>query len=197
MRNLELHLSSGKRIKRMIGSFLRLEKLTIAPDPYGVSPALKVNGCIELMRVAPNLVECDFDGFFDNHRDCAALTHTSLRRLRLGQQEDDDNSASILRHLTLPALQILDMTNFDLPQDVLLSFLRRSAPPLKSLCMVSPWEDWPSQSICRFFRLIPGLTDLNLVVYGQHCGLTFLGVLATSIDLLPNLSRFIDLSLTT
>ncbi|KAJ6544582.1 hypothetical protein DFH09DRAFT_1367795 [Mycena vulgaris] len=145
------------------------------------------------MCAAPNLVEFTLDGvdcdvYCANDVDWTGpFTHTSLRHLYLGKGERI-TTAAILSYLTLPALQTLHISNFDIPHHAALSFLTRSSPPLQLLCMATPLMGWSAQSISSYFRLLPGLTDLEL-----RCGsysedaIPFLRVLATSDNFLPNL----------
>ncbi|KAJ7490701.1 hypothetical protein FB451DRAFT_1166040 [Mycena latifolia] len=195
MRNLQLRLSSGRRIQPMMGSFESLQTLIIAQDirdgMHTSQFASDASGCIELLRAAPNLMECNFEGvYFEvDNVDICAPTHTSLRHLRLGGPRGRNaSSASILHHFTLPALQSLSVSHFNIPLSTAVSFLSRSSSPLKSLSM-STTPAGPEISISSFFRLVPGLTDLDITIWYSYVELHLLlsEVLSTDPDILPNL----------
>ncbi|KAJ7208428.1 hypothetical protein B0H12DRAFT_1242994 [Mycena haematopus] len=69
---------------------------------------------LKLLRLAPNLVECE------------QLVLASLRRLTIGELSNYDGV--ILNYLSLPALKVLSLP---MPENDLLGFLKRSAPPLQ------------------------------------------------------------------
>ncbi|KAJ6485224.1 hypothetical protein DFH09DRAFT_390453 [Mycena vulgaris] len=194
VQKLELYPSNGKQIPAMTGVFSSLKTLTIEQNDRDLYRpeffARSASGCVEIMRAAPNLVECNFHGVYFKGvgGDIPPLTHTSLRHLRLGREGPDGNTASILSYLTLPALQTLYMSAFDIEHNVAISFLTRSSPPLSSLSMEPPNNEWPAYSIANFFQLVPGLTDLEVRCaqeYEDHPPL--LNALATFPAILPNL----------
>ncbi|KAJ7120473.1 hypothetical protein C8R43DRAFT_1151726 [Mycena crocata] len=127
--------------------------------------------------------------------DHTPLTHTGLLHLRIGQydiNEHHTSSALILQNLTLPALQSLTISEFDISHDDFLSFLTRSSPPLQSLGMQIPSDDWSSHNVNQYFRLLPGLKDLQ--VWRAYMSEDeddpfppFLDVLSSAPDFLPNL----------
>ncbi|KAJ7490686.1 hypothetical protein FB451DRAFT_624192 [Mycena latifolia] len=192
VRNLELYISTGKRLAPLTGAFSSLKTLTIEQDAHDTSRpsefAHSPSGCIELLRAAPDLVECNFNGVYfkdvsDDVHASQLLTFASLRHLRLGKGDSEGNSAAMLAYLTLPTLQSLSMSDFDIPFYVASSFTR-SSPPLHSLCMYTSIEDWENDLVANFFRLVPSLIDLKL---RAEESLDFLAVLATTHDFLPNL----------
>ncbi|KAJ6544587.1 hypothetical protein DFH09DRAFT_1282294 [Mycena vulgaris] len=206
VQSLELYLRSGGTLQQIIGSFSSLKTLKIAhaqdhrdeDEAYFSGDA---SGCVELMRAAPNLVECIFDGLYygqDYGQDIpedlygtGPFTHTSLRHLRLGGGDFQFSTAAILSHLTLPALKTLYISHFDIPHHAALSFLTRSSPPLQSLFMPTHNVDWSAHStISSYFRLLPSLTDLELVCgYCSEHKFPFLRVLSISDNFLPKLSN--------
>ncbi|KAJ7682345.1 hypothetical protein DFH06DRAFT_292729 [Mycena polygramma] len=85
---------------------------------------------LDLLGLARNLVECTFQGIAHDkiEESTAKILLPSLCRLKFGEPtERPSGDASVLKFLTLPALQTLDGV-FD---HNLLSFLERSSPPLK------------------------------------------------------------------
>ncbi|KAJ7904854.1 hypothetical protein B0H13DRAFT_2334621 [Mycena leptocephala] len=98
--------------------------------------------------------------------DLTPFTHSYLRHLRLGQPRVDDmpdfrNSAQILKYLTLPTLETLFISHFDILAHHFISFLARSSPPLQSL-HVMPEDEGNIED--GWFRLLPTLTDLLLAI---------------------------------
>ncbi|KAJ7028431.1 hypothetical protein C8F04DRAFT_64422 [Mycena alexandri] len=91
------------------------------------------------------------------------LTLPHLRHVRLGNPNSDGseevNTATILRRLTLPALETLFLSTLDIPDDDFTSFLVRSSPPLQSL-YISMIED--ELTGMDFLHFIPGLNDFTL-----------------------------------
>ncbi|KAK7000459.1 hypothetical protein R3P38DRAFT_3058457, partial [Favolaschia claudopus] len=146
---------------------------------------------IAFLRAAPALLQCSFqNGFYipEDDVEVESLTHTSLQRLYLGHADDrkNGNSAGVLRYLTLPALQELQLTRFDLMDEQIIDFFVRSAPPLESLRLIPP-SDWYDQPILECFKLIPSLERLTL---DHGYPLAILQVLNTFPDILPNLRHF-------
>ncbi|KAJ7490715.1 hypothetical protein FB451DRAFT_624639 [Mycena latifolia] len=197
LQKLELYPELGDALENLTLRLPSLKSLTIGSEVSTVYIPFfffNADGCVELLRTAPDLVECNFDNIYyeeDIHaigNTLEPLTHTSLQRLRLGKL-GDQNSTCLLQYLTLPGLQTLFITDFDISHDDFLSFLERSSPPLHSLSMDVPIEGWPSLMVHRYFRLLPSLTDLELHRHDPDTdGFIFLDVLATAgTDFLPNL----------
>ncbi|KAJ7094713.1 hypothetical protein B0H15DRAFT_135899 [Mycena belliarum] len=152
------------------------------------------HGCVEILRAAPNLVECNFDSLYyeeDIHAigdTSEPLIHLSLQCLRLGKDGGHPSSACMLQYLTLPNLKTLHLTSFDISHEDFLSFLERSLPPLQSLSMNIPNEGWPPSTVLRYFSLLPNLTDLELHQNDPSVEFSFLDVLAAAgADFLPDL----------
>ncbi|KAJ7160269.1 hypothetical protein C8R46DRAFT_366283 [Mycena filopes] len=195
IRTLEISFMTAKMLPHIAAPFLSLTALTIAqyqghytgddsdddrlpPDDFASNPI----SCVALLRSAPALVECTFDStyFHSPIENPTPATHSALQTLRLGAEQP--NSAAILAYLTLPALRTLHMTDFDIELDTFVSFVRRSAP-LRSLSI--PLGGWTIDAIRECFRLLSGLTTLDLACRGRD--LSFLGALAASQTFLPNL----------
>ncbi|KAJ6515491.1 hypothetical protein C8R45DRAFT_888353 [Mycena sanguinolenta] len=87
---------------------------------------------LRLFTLAPNLaqVTCTFYPAEDHYM---MITHRTLRSLTIG----DDDTSPLLKYLTLPALQCLDISNIETYDrgdlELVMSFLRRSSPPLASV----------------------------------------------------------------
>ncbi|KAJ7133439.1 hypothetical protein C8R44DRAFT_772426 [Mycena epipterygia] len=191
VQNLELCFPSEKRLAQITGAFSALKTLTIVQDNDSSAQHFgrTARRVVQMMRAAPQLVECTFTEVYykrDLEDDVgAAVIHPSLQRLQLGDGSSG-SSATILQRLTLPALRSLHISDFDIPLNVALNFITRSAPPLQSLCMQPPYEGWPAEGIETFFRLLPDLTDLELRSR-EDDDFSFLEVLATVQNFLPNL----------
>ncbi|KAF7361449.1 F-box domain-containing protein [Mycena sanguinolenta] len=87
-----------------------------------------------LLRQTPNLVEYFINtriGRLENTGD--DMVHPKLRRLTFGEHGIcPDRGTRLLRRLSLPSLEVLSIAT---SSDVLLSFLRRSVPPLLELTL--------------------------------------------------------------
>ncbi|KAK7022362.1 hypothetical protein R3P38DRAFT_2960691 [Favolaschia claudopus] len=175
--------------------FPALETLAVLPEN---TLKLCLDDCLRLLRAAPALVECELGKMLhtDRPRVTDPLVHASLQRLRLGRAGgpavggEDENSAAILKHLTLPALRLLCITTFDIQVSDLTAFLTRSSPPLTSLSIncSSRLPDWAEQITAGCFVHIPSLTSLTLA--GASC-FAVLSRLIQSPDILPNLRHLV------
>ncbi|KAJ7738347.1 hypothetical protein B0H16DRAFT_96434 [Mycena metata] len=164
IQTLETHFSTAKMLPQLTAPFPSLRTLTIAqndrdfdrPDDFSRNPV----PCVEILKAAPALLECNFDGtYFRGENEIhTPVTHLSLQILRLGWKRNE-NSAEILGYLTLPALQTLYIADFDIEPDIFFDFLRRSAPALRSLS-ISTDVGWEIMREC--FQLLPGLTAVDL-----------------------------------
>ncbi|KAJ6590727.1 hypothetical protein DFH09DRAFT_210136 [Mycena vulgaris] len=153
VQKLQLYFASETSLKQINASFPCLTALTIAQDDRDPDRAeffsLNARGCAELIRAAPNLVECNFDRVYfysdDPPTNLTEFIHNSLRSLHLGIEADEYSNTSILSYFTLPALQTLYIPGINIPSDII-SSLARSAPPLQSLYMVSSIQKWSAQA---------------------------------------------------
>ncbi|KAJ7133436.1 hypothetical protein C8R44DRAFT_698063 [Mycena epipterygia] len=200
VRKLELYPESGEELQQMTAPFASLEQMVIIGPPDGTDDSfVNAEECIEILRAAPNLVECDLRNLYHAEgihtygwNNVNPLAHPCLRHLRLGEPRPDAhyrdvcNSACILQYLTLPALKTLLITDFDISRDDVISFLARSSPPLESLDMDIPIM-WSSYMVEKYLRLLPSLTDLVLVFHEAPYVLPFLEALARGF--LPNLQN--------
>jgi hypothetical protein len=101
---------------------------------------------------ASNLVERTFDRVrLQGQNDVTSMSrHLNLRRLWLGKARDIECSADVLRYLTLPSLENLWISPFDIEHDTFLHFL---TPPLRSLSIHISRVEWSlGQSLPAFAR---------------------------------------------
>ncbi|KAJ6561415.1 hypothetical protein DFH09DRAFT_1159904, partial [Mycena vulgaris] len=90
---------------------------------------------LDLFTQALNLVELKITYFEENGPPASIITHTNLGSLTL-VQDGGDSFNNILKYLTLPALQFLDLSDVDdTAYRALKPFLIRSSPPLLSLAV--------------------------------------------------------------
>ncbi|KAK7049080.1 hypothetical protein R3P38DRAFT_1883823 [Favolaschia claudopus] len=164
---------------------------------------------LNMLEIAPNLASfsiqntsCDLDMLdeVEAQGSVERTTISSLTDLRLGQPRLKAFSASglgggssiVLKFLTLPALQNLSISYLD-SADVLIHFLARSSAPLKSFDFAPGSSGWP---VAQCLHLMPTITDLRISgpsnhhlrgSWDQDRFLSFLQVMSTTPDLLPNL----------
>ncbi|KAJ7160286.1 hypothetical protein C8R46DRAFT_366468 [Mycena filopes] len=169
------------------------------------SRLLYIWDCVEMMRAVPTLRDCEFTALLEEDNAIEPqgfphLIHSSLRQLRLGEPQTAEealrrwgskSSCYMLRFLTLPALENLLISWFDISNDEFLSFLRRSLPPLQSLHM----ELYPTDVEYDWVPLVPSLVSLTLKMERNSVEdpIPVLDQMARDNNVLPNL---LDLSLT-
>ncbi|KAJ7504000.1 hypothetical protein B0H11DRAFT_2222095 [Mycena galericulata] len=165
--NLQLYLHS-EDLERMKMPLPSLKTFVIGRGPetegtYDHDTALDMVTCIAILCAASNLVECTFDRVrFQGQDDVTSISrHSTLRRLQLGEDRSVEGSADVLRYLTLPSLERLSISHFDIECDTFLHFLARSSPPLQSLSIHIAFE-WSLEQVDSICRLLPSLTHLEL-----------------------------------
>ncbi|KAK7000406.1 hypothetical protein R3P38DRAFT_3285692 [Favolaschia claudopus] len=155
---------------------------------------------IDLLAAAPELVECQLMNFAQYtgnlQPDIEHLTLASLRQLQLEASSWSwvTSTATMLLRLTLPALESLYISTFDISGVEMQDFLTRSSPPLQSLVMAIPQIPEPMSVVAGILPLVPSLTDLDLsdVVEKQRSNepfLAFLKMMGSNPDILPNLQN--------
>ncbi|KAJ7449988.1 hypothetical protein B0H11DRAFT_323287 [Mycena galericulata] len=180
----------------------------LTPGPLPLLEALAIHGStdpgdarqefpnfqiLQLLRLAPNLVECIFENVCpvspryggDNTQN---TTLPSLRRLLFGPNvEDPDSDDSILRHLTLPRLEALSLSMIGVSDDNFLSFLKRSSPPLRDFVVSGRGRsDFTLLAECLF--LVPTLARFELWYPNTTLAEDLFAALANpSLRILPNL----------
>ncbi|KAJ6558250.1 hypothetical protein B0H19DRAFT_1150549 [Mycena capillaripes] len=159
-----------------------LETLTIRGPAFDMG--LRGVQALHLLRLAPNLVECNFDRihFWKGH-ECTAgmLAFPTLHRFML----EDGMYDSLLECLSVPALKTLSLPMGSDP--VLLSFLKQSSPPLEDL-VVRASRRLDFSELYECLCLAPTLVQFEIRVGGHSPVLLeeLLGALADS-AMLPNL----------
>ncbi|KAF8214054.1 hypothetical protein K438DRAFT_2009160 [Mycena galopus ATCC 62051] len=83
---------------------------------------------LKLFSLAGNLTELTCAFVLDHIPPAGIITHHNLRSLTITEDSED-----IIQYLTLPALRDLDVSDTEICNDALQSFLVRSSPPLVSL----------------------------------------------------------------
>ncbi|KAJ7235103.1 hypothetical protein B0H12DRAFT_151796 [Mycena haematopus] len=148
---------------------------------------------LQLLRLAPNLVDCTFDGMSSLY-DVNTLSEKpilpTLRLLRFGSSGIPEADIGILPRLSLPGLVALSVGMANSHR--LLCFLKQSAPTLKELIlgmMVYPPPD--SVQLQECLRLIPSLERLEMCAPPSQLLIDFFTALADSPSLLPNLRMLI------
>ncbi|KAJ7160268.1 hypothetical protein C8R46DRAFT_366327 [Mycena filopes] len=191
---LALYLGSGPELSSIDYRFSSLTTSTIAPKGRVLEERtyFSISQALELLRAAPGLVKCEFISLFDgpirppeygSPLVLPCLTHMYLGNLEM-YENAGDSTARILQCLTLPALEHLSISLFDItnPSDFL-SFVTRSAPPLRFL-EVEPHSRPDRRVMVECLRRLPTLTDLDL-------GVVHLEDITASTDskFLPNLQH--------
>ncbi|KAJ6516804.1 hypothetical protein C8R47DRAFT_1088394 [Mycena vitilis] len=139
---------------------------------------------LELLRLAPNLIECSIGcaseiwGFGSR---AELLAIPGLRRLSFTENSDDE----ILQKLTLPGLEAISLMLLGAAVNFLLSLLQRSSPPLRELDIVVEGVD--SIELQQCLCLVPTLEKFEIWRGGSPLLLKFLTALAESPSLLPGL----------
>ncbi|KAJ6558215.1 hypothetical protein B0H19DRAFT_1070757 [Mycena capillaripes] len=153
---------------------------------------------LQLLDLAPNLIECVFDGVepvLDVRTTAKKLVLPCLHRLMFGGGYETYPSSDdgLLKSLTLPALETLSLRNIS--GGDLFAFLKRSSPPLKQLVMDTAGSGVSVMQLQDCLHLVPTLADLK--VWQPHSRLMteLSAALASSSSLLPNLHtlRIMDL----
>ncbi|KAJ7148510.1 hypothetical protein C8R43DRAFT_1236898 [Mycena crocata] len=174
---LKLYLPDAQDLRHLIVSFPSLTNLTIGQSCYDDDEessdgecdyAYDPLACIQLLTAAPNLVECSFTRVSYEYRSPRNTSYTTLASLK--HLTDDAHDSAILYYVTLPALESLRFPRCSIESRYFLSFLARSAPPLRSLHLWIP-HDWSDETgldvIKEFCTLLPNLTELELH-FSQH-----------------------------
>jgi hypothetical protein len=145
---------------------------------------------LQLLHLAPNIVECIFDMAWLCEDTSAPLVIPTLRRLLFGTCDD----AAVIKFLTLPALETLSVPMRVVVSGDLLSFFKRSAPPLRELVFGARYSSRghrdikDSGELRECLRLVPSLARFEIVRRADLQVITDLFLaLADSPSLLPNL----------
>ncbi|KAJ7858990.1 hypothetical protein B0H13DRAFT_2672428 [Mycena leptocephala] len=184
LRDLKLFILGPEDLRQILPvSFPSLKTLTVSADNWPQADFPNAEIFVEILRSAPELLECEFDEIIFGELDSnlEPWTHACLQALRLGKPQDcarnenNINTADILRYLTLPALKKLDISYLDISSENFISFLTRSSPPLQSFRLLELFCPSPD-------RITHATDDGNLF-------LPFLEMLGSARNFLPNLSE--------
>ncbi|KAJ7509516.1 hypothetical protein B0H11DRAFT_1251459 [Mycena galericulata] len=148
---------------------------------------------LKLLSLAPNLVECVFDCVQPVYG-LAAIDETlvlpNLRRLSFGsgvENDDHESDDRILGCLTIPRLESLSLSMLETSGGDLLSFLKRSSPPLRELVLGGGLDiSGQFDSLDECLRLVPTLTRLEFWWWPPARNLEELFAASPS-EFLPNL----------
>ncbi|KAJ7727244.1 hypothetical protein B0H16DRAFT_259478 [Mycena metata] len=194
------HLTLGEEVDdelytlaAAVESFPHLDALLIdcLSDEYGDFGAFHSSAVLELLRLAPNLVELAFDSLqiLNNGTHFGPGDKLILSRLKSFKSSELKNAERILPCLITPALDTLVLPYASICDADLSLFLRRSSPPLKKLVL-----DYKG-ALGELLIQIPSessVTHLELNAYGwPHVDnlLRTLEDLPGPSDSLPNLRR--------
>ncbi|KAJ7512415.1 hypothetical protein B0H11DRAFT_1951130, partial [Mycena galericulata] len=171
-----------------------LESLTLRHVPYkGGDLGYYWGGpqLLTLLGLAPNLIECTFNGaraIDDLHNVREMQVLPTLRRLKFAEEEhgicSDDE---ILKYLTVPSLEALSLSMRSVSGDDLLSFFTRSSPPLRELVVASRFSEEKLARLDECLHLVPTLTHFDLWCPSTRAIGELFATLAQSPSLLPNL----------
>ncbi|KAJ7208435.1 hypothetical protein B0H12DRAFT_430293 [Mycena haematopus] len=158
---------------------------TLAIDGPGRGPNYSGPQILELLRLTPNIVESVLDNVGPCHSSTSEkLVLPTLRQLVFASACDDD----ILHHLSLPALETLSLPMFSVSCEDLLTFVERSAPPLRDLTLGWEFYDSPNSiQLHECLHLIPSLAEFRMWASDSQVVTTLFAALADSPSLLPNL----------
>ncbi|KAJ7876575.1 hypothetical protein B0H13DRAFT_2548593 [Mycena leptocephala] len=176
-----------------LGPFSVLQTLTIEANRDRLEDddleVFRLDDIIELLRSAPNLIECTFDNVLLGEADEPEekLVLLNLRCLKFGKSENIRNFQSedvILDHLSLPALETLTLSFTTISSGGFSLFLKRSLPPLQELVGRTRFG---FTELDEWLRLVPSLTRLELYLTNETCTDGLFSALADSSHFLPNL----------
>ncbi|KAJ7766894.1 hypothetical protein B0H16DRAFT_375075 [Mycena metata] len=156
------------------GPFPSLETLKIVGLPHeyrgGPPERFSLLELLEILRLAPNLVECSFCAtlIYCHSEITEILTLPALRSVKFTpgwlHHPDPHNAAYILRYLSLPNLHTMSLSSKDLSLGAFSLFLQRSAPPLQTLYLRgSSWDLSPQPNRpLELAQYLPSLIYLDL-----------------------------------
>ncbi|KAJ7682347.1 hypothetical protein DFH06DRAFT_292781 [Mycena polygramma] len=170
-----------------------LETLTIRGVGFDLQ-AFPVQQILALLGLAPNLIECTFHDIYPvgygSANTASNLVLPALRRMMFGESEIPSgtfrfNDDSVLKLLTLPAVQTLVLPLRNLSLNDLLMFLKRSSPPLKELITLSAKPN--SVTLPECLHLVPTLQHFEMFSMGTSLLHELLTALINSPSLVPDL----------
>ncbi|KAJ7657497.1 hypothetical protein B0H17DRAFT_1337866 [Mycena rosella] len=197
LRSLEIYSDDNVglvALPQSIGPCPSLGTLTICflPNEEGESLIPTTRQTLDILRLAPNLVECTlsnlctWDDDYTGTLFLPSLRYLEFRYLSL-EGNDYENDDELLKQLSLPALETLSLPMSDISFDDLVRFLKRSSSPLKTLVLGERYQYRELDSeLAECLRLVPTITHLELCWPCEYAT-QMLTSLAQSPPLAPNL----------
>ncbi|KAF8214669.1 hypothetical protein K438DRAFT_1927013 [Mycena galopus ATCC 62051] len=139
--------------------FLPWEQLT-SVEFYGA----RVDDCLELLELAPNIVNCIFDVQYESHAVALASPLASLHSFTFSGPA----GWALLRYIAMPALQMLDLTRCPPAPRQLIQFVKHSACQLQHLKIYVP-SILATQTVF-LLHLLPSVVGLHLVLAEADTG---------------------------
>jgi hypothetical protein len=153
---------------------------------------------LQLLRLAPNIVECNFGYKSSLEKLVVAsekLVLPTLRRLMFGNSETQPGrNPEMLTFLTLPVLEVLSVPMWGSGED-LCRFLKRSAAPIQKL-VIGAGSGVRSSVLHECMLLLPSLASLQIYWNSPHPADAVYSALVDSPSLLPNL-RHLEIRVST
>ncbi|KAJ7302355.1 hypothetical protein DFH08DRAFT_945691 [Mycena albidolilacea] len=147
----------------------------------------------ELLHMSPNLTECilcDLEIVDDAEAAKADIVLPKLRRLIFGEPGDLPFNNVVFNCLSLPGLEVLSTSLPDKEAwDDLLSFLKRSSPPLRELTV--KFDGLGISNLPQYLCLVPDLRRLEVWWPKCHVMEGLFAMLAESPSLVPNLDTLV------
>ncbi|KAJ7902846.1 hypothetical protein B0H14DRAFT_3851768 [Mycena olivaceomarginata] len=147
----------------------------------------------ELLHMSPNLTECilcHLEIIDDAEAAKVDIVLPKLRRLIFGEPGDLPFNNVVLNYLSLPGLEVLSTS---LPDegawDDLLSFLKRSSPPLRELTV--KFGGLGISNLPQYLCLVPDLRRLEVWWPKCHVMEELFTMLAETPSLVPNLNSLV------
>ncbi|KAJ6488942.1 hypothetical protein C8R45DRAFT_993240 [Mycena sanguinolenta] len=135
---------------------------------------------MQLLRGAPNIVECSFHNMYILHPLSNSLAVPTLRRLIFGVATGNDE---IFRYLSLPvSLPMMFFGDHDIR-----AVLEESTPPLRDLTLGWEWHNVDRSELRECLRLIPSLTRFAMWMPESEAVIQLFANLVDDPSLLPNL----------
>ncbi|KAJ7678820.1 hypothetical protein B0H17DRAFT_1206590 [Mycena rosella] len=189
LRSLEIHSNDADCLEvfeSMSCPSLEILEIRFLRDARGRTPRYYLSKTLDILRVAPNLVECTFYNLSTlDESTTGYLVLPTLRSLAFRQDCGYSND-KILKLLTLPALETLYLAMVICSPEDVASLLKRSSQPLQKLILGRQYHrpsDFTQSDEC--LRLVPTLTHLELSGAGGYP--TLFASLADSPSLAPHL----------
>ncbi|KAJ7457909.1 hypothetical protein B0H11DRAFT_2319466 [Mycena galericulata] len=159
-------------------------------------PAYCGSQILQILRMAPSLVECVFVCAYlvwyavDDVQETLVLP--TLRRLMFGTDgEFPDSNDDILTRLSIPRLEALSLSMHPISFADVLSFLKRSSPPLQQLVLLDGVDPDELNQLVECLRLVPSLTHFDLWWSMSRVDDIFAALAESPPHLLPNLRSLI------